>query len=119
MVDLTLHFLQFEIDQNAFINISLYDLIGKYDEKTAETVFNIEFVAGNDQLHIGESLFKSYYVSIDLENKKMLYSPLNHFPSNNYGVNVIRFLIGFAFFTIASAIGAMLWQNLNDPYRKN
>ena len=28
-------------------------------------------------------------------------------------------MIGFAFFTIASAIGAMLWQNLNDPYRKN
>lgn len=54
-----------------------------------------------------------------MENKKMLYSRLNHFPSESYGVYIIRFMIGFGIFTIAAAFAAMLWQKFNDPFTKN
>jgi hypothetical protein len=54
-----------------------------------------------------------------MENKKMLYSPINRFPSESYGKYVIRFLIAFGIFTIVVAIGAMIWQMFNDPFRKN
>lgn len=118
-IDLALHSFQFKVDEGAYINISLYDLRESYDEKTLLSVFNIEFVNNIDEVQIGEALFKAYYVSIDMENKKMLYSPLNHFPAQSYGVYVIRFLIGFGVFTIATALVAMLWQNFNDPFRKN
>lgn len=80
-IDLALNFIQFKIDDRAFINISLYDLRDSYDEKTKETVFFIQFVDSDRDIELGESLFKSYYVSIDMEGKKMLYSPLNRFPS--------------------------------------
>lgn len=49
----------------------------------------------------------------------MMYSPLNRFPSQSYGIFIIRFLIGFGVFTIASALVAMLWQNFNDPFKQN
>lgn len=51
--------------------------------------------------------------------KKMYFSPINRFPSETYGVYVIRFLVGFGLFTVVSAIGAMIWQTFNDPFRKN
>ncbi len=51
--------------------------------------------------------------------KKMYFSPINRFPSETYGVYVIRFLVGFGIFTVVSAIGAMIWQTFNDPFRKN
>lgn len=37
--------------------------------------------------------------------KKMYFSPINRFPSETYGVYVIRFLVGFGIFTVVSAIG--------------
>jgi hypothetical protein len=118
-VDLALNFIQFKIDDGAFINISLYDLKLSYDEKTKETVFFVEFVESENDVELGESLFKSYYVSIDMENKKMLYSPINRFPSYSYGVYIIRFMIGFALFTVVVAFVAMIWQMFSDPLRKN
>lgn len=80
-VDLTLSSIQFKIDDGAFLNISLYDLRESYDEKTKETHFYIQFVDSEKDVELGEALFKAYYVSIDMENKKMLYSPLNRFPA--------------------------------------
>ena len=64
-------------------------------------------------------MFKSYYVSVDMGNKKMLFSPINRFPSDNYGVYVVRFFVAFGIFTVVSAIGAMIWQTFNDPFKKN
>lgn len=72
-----------------------------------------------DQVQLGESFFKSYYVSIDVEERKMYYSPLNRFPAQNYGVYVLRALICFALFLTVATMGAMIWQIFNDPYRKN
>ena len=40
-IELALNFIQFKIDDGAFINISLYDLRDTYDEKTKQTVFFI------------------------------------------------------------------------------
>lgn len=118
-IDLSLNFMQFKIDTNAFINISLYDLRDTYDEKTNETVFLIHFSPNPDLFQLGQSFFKSYYVSVDMQNKKMLFSPINRYPTEYYGVYIIRFFIGFGIFTIAAAFIAMIWQNINDPFRKN
>lgn len=49
----------------------------------------------------------------------MFFSPINRFPSESYGVYVIRFFLGFGVFMVVSAIGAMIWQTFNDPFRKN
>lgn len=70
-------------------------------------------------MQLGEALFKSYYVSIDMADKKMFFSPINRFPSENYGVYVVRFFVGFGIFMIVTAIGAMIWQMCSDPYQKN
>ncbi len=54
-----------------------------------------------------------------MKNKKMLFSPINRFPPENYGVYIIRFLLGFGLFMFLSAIVAIIWQTFNDPFRKN
>jgi hypothetical protein len=52
-------------------------------------------------------------------NKKMLFSPINRFPPDSYGVYVVRFFVAFGIFTVVTAIGAMIWQTFNDPFKKN
>lgn len=54
-----------------------------------------------------------------MKNKKMLFSPINRFPTENYGIYIIRFLIGFGAFMFVSAFLAIIWQTFNDPYKKN
>ncbi len=52
-VDLSLNFIQLQIDQSAFINISLHDLRDEYNEKTTETTFRIQFTADPNEYQIG------------------------------------------------------------------
>lgn len=118
-LDLTLQILQFRIDDNVVVNISLSDLVRSSDEQQKETSFEIEFTENEEEWQMGESFFKNYYVSIDMRNSKMLFSPLNHFPAPNHSINMIRFLIGFAFFFVSASLAAMVWQKLNDPWQKN
>ena len=54
-----------------------------------------------------------------MKNKRFYYSPTNRYPSNFSGVYIVRFFVGFGFFTIVVAIFALIWQTFNDPLRKN
>lgn len=54
-----------------------------------------------------------------MKNSRLLFSPINRYPSESYGVYVVRFLIGFGIFTVVSAICVMVWQMFNDPFKKN
>ena len=49
----------------------------------------------------------------------MLFSPLNRYPSESYGVYIVRIMVGFFFFMIVSAVFVMIWQTFNDPFQKN
>ena len=99
--------------------MSLYDIRDTYDEKTKLTMFFLKFEEDSRQLQIGESLLRNYYISIDMKGNRILYSPTNKFPSSFSGVYVIRFFVGFGIFTVVVAIGAMIYQTFNDPFRKN
>ena len=49
-----------------------------------------------------------------------MYSPINRFPQESYGIYLLRFIVGFGFFMILAAAGAMIWQSFNDPlFQKN
>lgn len=48
-----------------------------------------------------------------------MFSPVNRFPEESYGVYIIRFIVGFILFLMMAGCGAMIWQTFNDPFRKN
>ena len=54
-----------------------------------------------------------------MKEHQMLFSPLNRFPSENFGVYIVRFFVGFTIFTVIVAIGAMIWTFFGDPFRRN
>ena len=49
----------------------------------------------------------------------MLFSPLNRFPSEYFGVYLVRIFIGFVIFTVVVAVIVMIWSFFGDPFRKN
>lgn len=118
-IDLSLSEILLKIDDDVYINVSLYDIRDTYDEKTKLTMFFLKFEDDDSKLQIGESLLRNYYISIDIKTNRIFYSPTNKFPSSFSSVYIIRFLVGFALFTVVVAIGAMIYQTFNDPYRKN
>ena len=49
----------------------------------------------------------------------MLFSPLNRFPSEYFGVYIVRVLVGFGLFTLVVSLVVMVWSFFGDPFRKN
>ena len=60
------------------LNISLYDLRDQYNPKSKITSFFVK-LGDKEEVQIGAPLLRSYYVSINLNKKLMLFSPLNRF----------------------------------------
>lgn len=118
-IDLALNYLHFKLDDGVFVNISLYDLKDTYDEKTRETMFFIEFVKDEKEASIGEAFFKTHYVSIDMQDKQLLFSPLNRYPQESYGIYLVRTVIGFALFMVVAFVGVIIWQSFNDPSHRH
>ena len=54
-----------------------------------------------------------------MQRKRLMYSPINRYPSEFNTVYIVRFLVGFGLFTILVAVIAMVWQTFSDPDRKN
>ena len=79
----------------------------------------MQFVDSERKVEIGEALFKSNYISIDLLERQMLFSPLNRYPSESLGVYIVRAFVGFFFFMIVSMVAVMIWQTFNDPFHKH
>ena len=118
-VDLALSSIQLKLEDMVYINISMYDIRDSYDEETKLTMFYLKFEKDSKKFQVGEALIKGYYISIDMQNSRMFYSPTNKFPSEFSGVYVVRFFVGFGIFTVIVAIGALIYQTFNDPFRKN
>lgn len=73
---------------------------------------------GND-LQIGSSLLRGYYISINMNKKTMLFSPINRFSPEISTVSLLRFLIIFMLFMLAACVCIVIWQQFNNPdYRR-
>lgn len=112
-VDLALNFISIEVSEGIFMNISLYDLRDRYNEKSKLSSFFIKF-GKKDEIQIGPALLKSYYLSLNLKTKTLLFSPLNHFPSDFNSVNILRFLIFFMVFMLGACMVIIVWQQFNQ-----
>jgi hypothetical protein len=117
-IDLALSLIRLKIAEDVYLNITLYDLQASYDDVSKLTMFFIKFVEDENELQVGEALFKNYYISIDMKGKRLLYSPINRFPSTFSTIYVIRFFVGFGIFTIFAAVIAFIWQKFTDPFEK-
>ena len=72
-----------------------------------------------DKYQLGDALLKNYYISIDMDNNKVLYSPVNRFPTSYFnGVYLIRFIGIFGLIVLVVALTSMIWQAYTDPLRK-
>ena len=71
------------------------------------------------EVQIGASLLRSYYISINIQNKVMLFSPLNRFSPEITTAEIIRFLSIFLGFMFGACICIVVWQKFNMPPRQS
>ena len=106
------------------LNLTLYDLKDKYNEKDDKTSFFIAFSNNSKEHQIGRNILNMHYLVLDMDRKSLLISPVNHYPDSWFSsVYFVRFFVISIIFCIAAMIAVGVWANFNkiDYYgiRKN
>lgn len=105
------------LDEQIYLNLSLYELRDTYNNKDKITTFFVKLGADNE-LQIGAPILRNYYVVINMSRPSLLFSPLNRFKPEVTTVAILRFLIIFMLFMLLACIAVIFWQQFNDPQAK-
>lgn len=106
--------MSFYIDSEVSLNISLYDLRDSYNNKDKLTSFFVR-LGKAEEVQIGYPLLKGYYISLNLVQKSMLFSPLNRFTPEITTAEIIRFVVIFMLFMFFACACIVVWQQWNMP----
>lgn len=72
-------------------------------------------LGGQNETLIGSSLLKGHYVSLNLGQQTLLFSPLNRFSPEISTAEIIRFIVIFMLFMFFACACIVVWQQWNMP----
>ena len=64
-------------------------------------------------MQVGTPLLKGYYISLNMNKKTLMFSPINRFTPEITTVVLLRFAVMFLLFMLGACVVIVIWQMFN------